>query len=237
MGGVEHISIHHTNEIAQSEAANGKKYVNYWLHNEHLLVDGRKMGKSEGNSYLLRDILDKGYDALDLRYFFLQAHYRSKQNFTWEALDGARIARNKLLNKLSEMHSEIKDIKNIREIKILEEWKKEFVEYLEDDFNIPQAVSLIWKLIKSESLNTIDKVETIFHFDAVLGLDLSEGVIKLRGMRDRIQDKVELLIAKRDELRKQGKYEESDKITKELKEKYNVELEDQKEKTEWRISL
>ena len=82
MGGVEHIPIHHTNEIAQSENANDADYVHYWLHNEHLTVNNKKMSKSEGTSYLVSDIEEKGFSPLDLRYFFLQAHYRSKQNFT-----------------------------------------------------------------------------------------------------------------------------------------------------------
>ena len=91
------MSIHHTNEIAQSESANGVKFVNYWLHNEHLNVDSAKMAKSQGTGFTLSQIKEKpacrqagDFDALDLRYFFLQAHYRSKQNFTWEALGAAR---------------------------------------------------------------------------------------------------------------------------------------------------
>ena len=90
MGGVEHIPVHHTNEICQSESTNGVKYVNYWLHNEHLLVDNKKMSKSEGTGFSLKEVKEKGFDPLSLRYFFLQAHYRSKQNFTWEALDAAQ---------------------------------------------------------------------------------------------------------------------------------------------------
>src|SRR5690349_17738905 len=90
MGGVEHIPIHHTNEIAQSEAANGVKFVNYWLHHELLLIDGGKMAKSIGNVYLIKDLEEKGFSSLDYRYFLLQAHYRSKQNFTWEALKAAK---------------------------------------------------------------------------------------------------------------------------------------------------
>ncbi|MBI2641477.1 cysteine--tRNA ligase, partial [Candidatus Roizmanbacteria bacterium] len=89
MGGVEHIAVHHTNEIAQSESANGIAFVNYWLHNEHLNVESEKMAKSAGTSFTLSDIIKKGYDPLDLRYFYLNAHYRSKQNFTWESLSGA----------------------------------------------------------------------------------------------------------------------------------------------------
>src|SRR3990167_600888 len=96
MGGVEHISVHHTNEIAQSETANGVTFVKYWLHNEHLKVEGGKMAKSAGTGLTLSDVIEKGFNPLDLRYFYLMAHYRSKQNFTWKALVSAQITFSKL---------------------------------------------------------------------------------------------------------------------------------------------
>src|SRR5690606_26497325 len=105
MGGIEHIPVHHTNEIAQSESAFGVPMSKLWMHNEHLLVNSGKMSKSEGTSYLLSDILEKGYSALDLRYFFLQAHYRSKQNFTWEALSASK-------NALQSIYSRIVELRN-----------------------------------------------------------------------------------------------------------------------------
>src|SRR3990167_10930559 len=96
MGGVEHISVHHSNEIAQSESANGVTFVKYWLHNEHLKVEGGKMAKSAGTGLTLSDVIEKGFNPLDLRYFYLMAHYRSKQNFTWKALVSAQITFSKL---------------------------------------------------------------------------------------------------------------------------------------------
>src|SRR5690606_11294701 len=92
MGGKEHISIHHTNEIAQSECANGVTFSNLWLHNEHLTVSDNKMAKSEGTGYSLSEVIEKGFDPLSLRYFFLNAHYRSKQDFTWESLEASEKA-------------------------------------------------------------------------------------------------------------------------------------------------
>ncbi len=106
MGGVEHIAVHHTNEIAQSEGANGVEFVHYWIHNEHLNVNNEKMSKSEGTGYSLSEITDKGYDPMILRYFFLQAHYRSTQNFTFEALDAAQTALNRLRSQLSTFNSQ-----------------------------------------------------------------------------------------------------------------------------------
>ena len=96
MGGIEHIPVHHTNEIAQSESANGVKFVNYWLHNEHLLVNNKKMAKSEGTGYSLLEIKEKGFNPLSLRYLFLTAHYQSKLNFTWKSLEASENALNKL---------------------------------------------------------------------------------------------------------------------------------------------
>ena len=112
MGGVEHVSVHHTNEIAQSESANGVKFVNYWLHNEHLNVDDAKMAKSQGTGFTLAEIKEKGFDAMDLRYFFLQAHYRSKQNFTWEALQGAHEGYKRLKDAVLNLKSQMSNIKS-----------------------------------------------------------------------------------------------------------------------------
>ncbi len=163
MGGIEHIPIHHTNEIAQSENANSADYVHYWVHNEHLTVDGKKMNKSEGTSYLISDIEKKGYSPLDLRYFFLQAHYRSKQNFTWESLEASKVAREKLQKKISSFPSGGK---------ISENFKKEFSEKLEDDFSTPEALAIVYKVLKSE-ISDADKKATILDFDKVLGLKLN----------------------------------------------------------------
>ena len=178
MGGIEHVPVHHTNEIAQSEAANGTKFVDYWLHNEHLTVDGGKMSKSEGTAYSLADIIAKGYSPLVLRYFFLQAHYRSKQNFTWDALDGAQSALNNLLNKLREIILVVNvdstnksyDIGHSSGL-VSQEYKDKFVAALQDDFNIPQALAVVWEVLKSD-IKDEDKFFTITDFNKVLGLNL-----------------------------------------------------------------
>jgi len=165
MGGIEHIPIHHTNEIAQSECANDTKFVNYWLHNEHLLVDGSKMSKSEGTGYALSEITDKGYSPLDLRYFFLQAHYRSKQNFTWEALEAAQRARTRLVGKLAKMDTAVGNVDT--------EYKKRFTRALEADFGLPEALAVTFDVLKSD-LDSSDKKATILDFDQVLGLNLEK---------------------------------------------------------------
>jgi len=181
MGGVEHIPIHHTNEIAQSEAVNGVKFVNYWLHNEHLLVNNGKMSKSEGTSYTLQDIIDKGFNPLALRYFFCQAHYRSKQNFTWEALDGAQTALDRLYTfiqnkpiKEFNTHEEEKNRIHKRNLVLINNYKKEFLTYISDNFNIPAALALIWEIVKDNLLPHSEKKKLILDFDKVLGLNLNK---------------------------------------------------------------
>lgn len=165
LGGVEHIPVHHTNEIAQSEAATGKKFADYWIHYEHLLAGGVKMSKSEGNGYTLADVKTRGFDPLAVRYFFLQAHYRSKQNFTWEALEGAQTSLNNLRDKIKEWGEE-KGVIN-------QEFKNKFAASLEDDFNLPKALAVVWDLIKTE-LPAGDKKATVLDFDKVLALRLCE---------------------------------------------------------------
>jgi cysteinyl-tRNA synthetase len=213
MGGVEHISIHHTNEIAQSESANDAKFVNYWLHNEHLLIDGKKMSKSEGTAYILDDIIEKGFEPIVLRYFFLNAHYRSKQNFTWEALEGA----NQSYKRLKKQVNQLQDVENKGEIAEL--YKQRFVRALENDFNIPEALALLWELVKSE-MKDEDKLATVKDFDRVLGLNLI-GNVKVE-----INPQAQELIEKRQLARKLGNWTESDELRVRLKEEFAVVIED-----------
>ena len=163
MGGIEHVSVHHTNEIAQSESANNKPFVNYWLHNEHLLVNNGKMSKSGGTSYLLADIKEKGFNPLALRYFFLQAHYRSKQNFTWEALQSAQTGYDRLIKNVHSLGNTVGEVDN--------KFKQEFTKKISNDFNSAQALALTFAVLKSDLKNE-DKLATILDFDKVLGLSL-----------------------------------------------------------------
>jgi len=167
MGGVEHIPIHHTNEIAQSECANGEHYVNYWLHNEHLLVDNKKMGKSEGNAYVMSDVLEKGFEPLALRYFFLQSNYRSKQNFTWEGLEASTTALKKLKTIISNLPNNGT---------VSEPYQILFRDMINDDFNAAGGLAIVWELMKNPDVSDADKKATILDFDQVLGLKLNEVV-------------------------------------------------------------
>ena len=165
MGGIEHVPVHHTNEIAQSESANGVPFSHYWLHNEHLLVDNAKMSKSEGTSYAVSEIKEKGFDSLDLRYLYLGAHYRSKQNFTWESLEASRNARLKLVKAMQELP----DLDG----KINSEYKEEFITEISNDFNTPKALAVVHKVLSSD-IDLASKKATILDFDKVLGLKLNE---------------------------------------------------------------
>ncbi len=187
IGGVEHIPIHHTNEIAQSESANGVKFVNYWLHNEHLLVNSQKMSKSQGTSYSLGEIKFKGFGPIVLRYFFLQAHYRSKLNFTWEAISAAKNGLEHLYNKIGELDFEKQDDSNINK-----EFKQKFIDAIGDDFNSSKALAIVQELLKS-NLSDNEKLNTILDFDMVLGLNLKEFLSKALSQKELPEDIKELV--------------------------------------------
>jgi cysteinyl-tRNA synthetase len=238
MGGIEHIPVHHTNEIAQSESANAVPYVNYWMHNEHLLVDGKKMAKSEGTGYVLQDIIDKGFSPLALRYFFLSAHYRSKQNFTWEGLQAAQTAYDRLIGHLVEYKNFIKD-QGVSKNADLEVWRMNFVEQISDDFNIPAALAVVWDLINSDA-EPADKYHTIMDFDRVLGLDLERSVnaqIERQKLSPERTEQVEDLIAKRNEARNNKDWKRADELREKLLKEFNVEIKDADSGTTWRVVI
>ena len=214
MGGVEHISIHHTNEIAQSEAINDAPFVNFWLHNEHLLVDNKKMSKSAGSAYSLQEILDKNYEPLVLRYFFLQAHYRSKQNFTWQALEGSRIALDKLRNFINyplanEQGAHKKDSSSLSSPQ--DKLKKIFIQYISDDFNIPAALALLWQVVKSD-LPYKDKKKLILDFDQIFGLNLN----KIKKEKINIPKNVKKLAEQRQRARENKNWQLADRLRYEI---------------------
>jgi len=211
MGGVEHIPVHHTNEIAQSESANGVKFVNYWLHNEHLLVNNEKMSKSSGNIITLAEIKKKGFNPLALRYLFLQAHYRSKQNFTWDSMESAQKGFVNMVNQINSLGN--------NKGKVNEEYDKKFIEKISDDFNTPRALPIVQKMLKS-NLNDSDKLATISKFDKILGLDLD----KKRKEKIVIPAEINQLIEKREKARQNKEWAKADQIRNEIEAKgYKIE--------------
>jgi len=229
-GGVDHINVHHTNEIAQAYGATGKKkFVNYWLHNNHLMVDGQKMSKSKQNFYNMADIEAKGFDPLALRYLFLTAHYRTRLNFTWESLEAAERTLDTLREHMVEWKKSKSKKKSDKEK--IEFYNTEFLKAVNNDLNTPRALSLVWKLVREKKVNDKDKLKMLLKFDEVLGLRL-KGV---KPARKKLSDEVKNLVKKREEFRKAGKYQEADVIRKRLDKEFGVLLEDTAKGTKWKF--
>ena len=201
-GGVDNIFPHHENEIAQSEGATGKQFVKYWMHNEWVLVDQKKMAKSFNNFYTLRDLIAKNINPLAYRFWLLMANYRTRVNFVWEALEGAETALKRLYGLYLELGDEMGEIHK--------EYQNKFKEYLEDDLDTPRALSLLWDVIKDENMSNGDKKATILDFDKVLGL----GFENLK--HEIIPAKILKLAKEREATRKNKDFKKSDEIRKEI---------------------
>jgi len=211
-GGIDHIPVHHPNEIAQSEAATGKPFSKYWIHYAFLNVDGKKMSKSLGNYYTIEDIVKKGFDPLALRYFYLTAHYRKPLNFTWEALTAAQ-------NALSELrsHASRTSLSN-EKLEKIDVYRDKFDTALQNDLNTPQALAVVWEMMKS-NIPARDKYDLLMDFDEVLGLHLGKNFESKA-----IPEEIEKLITSREQLRKEKKFAEADAVRKQIELKgYRVE--------------
>jgi len=208
-GGVDLIFPHHENEIAQSEAAAGKKLADYWLHGEHLLVDNQKMSKSLKNFYTLADLEEKGFNPLSYRYFVMQAHYKSKLNFTWEALGAAENALNKIYDAARGLASP--KIGSHSSLKLRRadgaELEKKFKAAIDDDLNIPEALAVLWELLKSDNPPSA-KAETLLKFDQVLGLDIK----KYLGKKIKVPKNIIELVKKREAARAKKDWQLADKL-------------------------
>lgn len=174
-GGIDHIPVHHTNEIAQSEAATGKKpFVKYWVHHNFLSVEGQKMSKSLNNFFTLDDLEKKGYDPMAFRLLLLSAHYRSEMNFTWDNMEGAQVSWEKLTDKIRKL---IKDKETEVEptaeaLAKEQDFKKKFFTAIENDLHTPEAVALMWEVVASDLLAQ-QKYRLLLSFDEILGLGLA----------------------------------------------------------------
>ncbi len=196
-GGVDNIFPHHENEIAQSECATGKIFAKYFMHNEHLLVDNKKMSKSAGNYYILKDLVDKGIDPIAFRMWLYTGNYTTRTNFTIETVIGTNIALNKLKSFIS----------SINEIGIVnKDFKNQFIEYMDNNLDTPKALALVWEIMKDSSLSDSDKKATILDFDKVLGL----GLDKIK--QDTIPGEVERLAKERLDARTGKDWSKSDEL-------------------------
>jgi len=220
-GGVDNIFPHHENEIAQSEAKTGVKFVNYWLHNEHLLVDGKKMAKSANNFYTLDDIKTKGFSGLDFRYLCLQAHYRTKMNFTWDGMEAAKNTRLRLMRIKEE-------IGGASDGKVESEIIGQFNLKIANDLDTPGALAIMWEMLRNEQIEPKVKAATIAKMDEVLGLKIDkEDELVLS------PEQSELAKA-REEARKSGDYTKADEIRRKLTE-LGISIEDTKEGVKYRL--
>jgi cysteinyl-tRNA synthetase len=200
-GGVDLIFPHHENEIAQSECAAGEQFVNYWLHNEWVMVEGKKMAKSAGNFVTLQTIIEKDISPLAFRLLLLMSHYRSPVNFTWEALNGAENALKRLQTHFLEFDAGGS---------INQKYKELFTRHIENDLNTPLAIATLWDMIKDPTIPSVDKRATLVDFDTVLGLGLS--TLK----QDIIPSEILALVELREEARKEKDWDRSDEIRLEL---------------------
>ncbi len=224
-GGADLIPIHHTNEIAQSEAATGlSPFVRYWVHGQFILINGEKMAKSKGNFYRLSDIEEKHIDPLALRYLYLTAHYRAFLNFTWEALSGAQKALEELRTAISNFQFPISKRNTLSNEKLekVDAYRKKFDNALTNDLNMPQALAVVWEVVKS-NIPSQDKYDLLMDFDEVLGLGLAQSTINNK--QSTIPKEIEDLMKKREALRKEAKFTEADEVRKHI-ESQGYSLED-----------
>ncbi len=205
-GGIEHIPVHHNNEIAQAEAVTGKQFVRYWLHNAHITIEGKKISKSLGNTIYLHNIVDKGLNPLAFRYWYMSGHYRTPMNFTWDAVEGADVA----LTRLTKAYL------GMQEGKLDEEFLQKFYAAIANDLGTAQALALVW-----ENIATLNKA-TLRACDRILGLGLSDArpMAKLKVIEQKdLPDDVQGLVAEREEARKVRDFAASDDLRNQIEKK------------------
>lgn len=202
VGGIEHKQIHHPNEIAQSESATGQQFVKYWVHGAHLMIDEQKISKSVDNVVNVSDIVEKNINPLALRYFYFSAHYRKSLNFTWQALEGAHHALLRLYAFMA---------KDSLPTDVSQEWEERFMTAIRDDLNLPEAVAVMWEMLKSP-LADGEKVATLFSMDEILGLGMRDVWTDSRN----IPGEIHSLLQEREKHRAAKDYTQADAIRTQL---------------------
>lgn len=231
-GGTDHIRVHHTNEIAQSECANGVPFSRFWLHGEFLRLDGDKMSKSSGDFLTVSLLMEKGFNPLDYRYFALGSHYRNYLNFSFESLEGAREALKSLHKKTDPLIGKATTIESEK----AKAFQNEFKEAVGDDLNMPRALGVLNTMLKSD-LDDGEKAALVLDMDKIFGLKLHEPREEFEKKTEISTEdvaKIENLIALRKEARANKNWAESDRIRDELA-AMNVVIKDSKEGTTWEL--
>jgi cysteinyl-tRNA synthetase len=227
---------HHENEIAQSEAATGKKFVNYWLHNEHLLVEGKKMAKRFGNFYTLRELLSKGYDPIAIRYLLMSTYYRQQFNFTFEGLESAKGAVDRLRNFVRRLHdTEGKDSKGKVAV-LTAKLEACFGGSLDDDLDIGIALASLFDFVRDVNnlldAGMVSKSEAADVGGLMMGIDEVLGVIGKVEVEEALPAGIDALVQKREEARKAKNWKEADAIRAQLK-AMGIMLEDTAQGVRW----
>jgi cysteinyl-tRNA synthetase len=230
-GGVDHIGVHHTNEIAQSECARDvHPWVNFWMHNEFLDFRGEKMSKSTGNIAVLDDLVASGIAPLAFRYFFLQAHYRQQQTFTDEAIASAATGYDRLLTAAAA----VRDAKPETDSPRLAEVHERFGAAIRDDLNAPRALAVAWEVARSDALTPGERRAALCEFDAVLGLDLDRAVPSRHSEPEQPRDpRVDALVEARETARENREFAEADRI-RDLLSAEGISIEDTPQGPRWR---
>jgi len=237
-GGIDLIFPHHENEIAQSEAATGKKFANYWLHSEYLMVEGKKMAKSLGNFYTLRDLLKMGYDPKAIRFILLSTHYRQQLNFTFEGLKAAENTVQRLLNFIDRLKAARGSGCGDELQKLMEKTKKEFEEAMDDDLNINLAIASLFNFIREvnklldQNKPSSEEAKSVIEF--ILKLDKVLGVLgEVEEREEPLPQEILNLIRKREEARKAKDWKTADEIRDKLR-SMGILLEDTPAGVRWK---
>ena len=233
-GGVDHIPVHHTNEIAQTESYTGKPWVKYWWHSEFLIDQRGKMSKSSGEFLTLSLLEKKGFNPLSYRYFVLNSHYRKQLAFSFDSLSSAENAYNKLKGRVKSIKESVDSMPDISELsESAIKYREEFKSCLEDDLNTANAITVLFNLLKAETVTNSEKLRLIEDFEQVLSLSLLEEGNAKSEVHTEMVEYIEEMIQKRQEAKKNKNYQVADAIRAELLEK-GIALEDTRQGVNWK---
>lgn len=239
-GGVDHIPVHHTNEIAQTEAATGQTWVNFWIHGEFLLLDTGKMSKSKGNFVTLGTLEEEGFEPLDFRYLCLGGHYRTQLQFSYDALNAARQARRNLLDRIAQIREAAgagasgggaAGAADSAPEGRAGEWLSRFAEHLGDDLNVPKCLADLWGVVKDDELEPREQLSVISQMDRLFALDLLEGEASTD--TSLLEDDIRALVEERSEARRNRNFARADEIRDMLAGR-GIILEDTPDGTRWK---
>lgn len=229
-GGVDHIPVHHTNEIAQSDGATGQPCVRYWVHGEFLVIDGARMAKSGGNLATLSQLVERGFDPLDYRYFCLGAHYRDQHTFSERGMAAARSARRRLLDRIAELAELAAGAEPPGAEDLAEEAWRDFRRHARDDLHMPRCLAVLWGLVKDPRVGAAAKLDVLRRMDRILAVGIEEAGAR----RAELAPELRGLIERRSAARAERDFATADRIRAELATR-GILLEDRPEGVRWRF--